>query len=103
MLRLVPASDPNRVVHDPWARLNPVVPIAATAAKPWTLDSVSLVLEHVHLACGVGAARCPAHDDRWGTLAMCEVEPGDIAFHCSGGCGEDSIRIAVAARMSTAA
>jgi hypothetical protein len=86
-----------------WARLEPVPEPVRPPTDLWTIDDVSSVLDHVHLACGVGAARCPAHDDRWGTLAMCEVEPGDIAFHCSGGCAEDSIRQAIASRMAVAA
>jgi len=47
-----------------------------------------------------GGCRCPAHDDRWGTLIMCEIEPGDVAFHCSGGCSEESIRRAIERRLA---
>lgn len=64
-----------------------------------TLDVVARVLDFEMSALGFRTARCPAHDDRWGTLVMCEVEPGDVAFHCSGGCPEDRVRNAVMRRF----
>lgn len=77
----------------------PSIPAPTPDRGVWTVERVSAVLDHVRTAFGVLAARCPAHDDRWGTLVLMEVEPGDIAFHCSGGCPEKDIVSAVEVRM----
>lgn len=68
---------------------------------PLTIGRVEAVLDVGPSVHGFTSCRCPAHDDRWGTLMMCEVEPGDIAFHCSGGCSEESILDAVRMRLAS--
>lgn len=77
-----------------------LVPRPLPPAQNLTLQRIGEVLDMTAVHGDFGGCRCPAHDDRWGTLIMCEIEPGDVAFHCSGGCSEESIRRAIERRLA---
>lgn len=65
---------------------------------PLTLGRIEAVLDVGPGAHGFTSCRCPAHDDLWGTLMMCEAEPDDVALHCSGGCSKQCVLDAVRLR-----
>jgi hypothetical protein len=86
-------------IHDRKPTMTVLRLVTSRAAPALTLSRIEQVLDMSAVAGDVGGCRCPAHDDRWGTLVMCEIEPGDVAFYCAGGCTETSIREAIERRL----
>ena len=70
---------------------NPVSPADILIAR---LDGVRRTGE------GRWIARCPAHDDRHPSLAICEADDGRVLIRCFSGCGAAEIMAAAGLEMS---